>query len=95
MFSRKVTVRNRAGIHVRPSTLILNAVRGYGGKILLKAKGIESELNKPAAALDLLAMGLGCGETAELSVSGPDEENFGKELSDLFEKHFDFPPREE
>lgn len=93
MFSGKVTVRNRAGIHVRPSTVILKAAEGYSGEIRLKAKGIETELNKPAAALDLLAMGLRCGETAELSVAGADEEKIGKEMKKLIEKHFDFPPR--
>lgn len=74
--------------------MILKAAGGYSGEILLKAKGIEAGLNKPAAALDLLAMGLLYDETAELSVTGPDEDKIGNELADLIETHFDFQAKE-
>ncbi|MBN1648699.1 MAG: HPr family phosphocarrier protein [Spirochaetales bacterium] len=93
MISRKVTVRNKAGIHVRPSTIILEAAQKYSADIKLRAKGIEAELSGPAAALSLLAMGLKHGDSAELQVSGPNEKKVCENMAGLLEKVYDFPPR--
>ena len=93
MISRKVKIQNKDGIHVRPSTVILQSVKGYKGSILLKAKGMEAELNSPTAALGLLAMGLKCGESAEIAVSGDNEQETADKMAELFERHYDFPPR--
>ena len=34
-----------------------------------------------------------CGAQATLQITGPDEENAIREIGDLFEYEFDFPPR--
>ena len=43
--------------------------------------------------LALISLGLVCGAQATLQISGPDEENAIREIGDLFEYEFDFPPR--
>jgi phosphocarrier protein len=92
MIERSVTIRNKAGIHCRPSGVILNAVRDEfpGHRFLLAAKGEEIELD---SMLDLLSLGLGRGDTALLKVEGANAEKALKRIGDLFEYEFDFPPR--
>ena len=92
MAGRSVTIRNRAGIHCRPSGVILNAIRDEfpGHRFTLAAKGEEIELD---SMLDLLSLGLGRGDTARLEVEGPDAEKALERIGGLFEYEFDFPPR--
>ena len=92
MLERSVTIRNKAGIHCRPSGVILNAVRDEfpGHRFRLAANGDEIELG---SMLDLLSLGLARGAEARLTVEGPEAEKALKRIGDLFEYEFDFPPR--
>ena len=89
---RSVTIRNKAGIHCRPSGVILNAIRDEfpDHRFRLAAKGSEIELE---SMLDLLSLGLSRGAEARLIVEGPDPDKALKRIGDLFEYEFDFPPR--
>ncbi len=90
--TRSVVIRNRAGIHCRPSGVILNAVRDEfpGYRFRLAANGTEIELG---SILDLLSLSLTRGTEAQLTVDGPDADKALKRIGDLFEYEFDFPPR--
>ena len=87
-----MTIRNKAGIHCRPSGVILNAIRDEfpDHRFRLAAKGSEIELE---SMLDLLSLGLSRGTEARLIVEGPDSDKALKRIGDLFEYEFDFPPR--
>lgn len=89
---RLVTIRNKAGIHCRPSGVILNAVRDEfpDHRFRLSAPAGEIELE---SMLDLLSLGLARGVEARLTVEGPDPDRALKRIGDLFEYEFDFPPR--
>ena len=89
---RSVVIRNKAGIHCRPSGVILNAIRDEfpGHRFRLAAAGTEIELE---SMLDLLSLGLARGAEARLTVEGPEAEKALKRIGDLFEYEFDFPPR--
>ena len=91
MITVDATVRNFAGIHVRPSGVIIKAAAGYPGTIQVSGKGMDINLKN---IMGLIAMGLQKGDSVQISVSGPDEEKTAEELKSLFEKEFDFPPRE-
>lgn len=84
------TVRNSAGIHVRPSGVILKAVVDYPGKITLAAKGRTVELPN---LVGLIALGLQEHDQVSISVDGPDAQSTCSALIELFEKRFDFPPK--
>ena len=92
MNERAVTVRNRAGIHCRPSGVILNAIRDEfpEDRFFLTVAGSEIEL---ASMFDLLSLGLSRGTEARLRVEGPEPEKALKRIGDLFEYELDFPPR--
>ncbi len=93
MKQRVVTIKNKAGIHCRPSsailTVIMNEFPGY--KFTVTAPdGSEIEL---ASILNLISLGLQCGESATLRVEGENEDAAIAKVGDLFEYEFDFPPK--
>ena len=87
-----MVIRNRAGIHCRPSAVILNAIHDEfpGYRFRISAAGSEIELE---SMLDLLSLGLTRGAEAVLAVEGPEPDKALKRIGDLFEYEFDFPPR--
>jgi phosphocarrier protein HPr len=85
-------VQNSAGIHCRPSAVIIKEAMNYPGDILVSSDTHESDLR---SVMSLLALGLHQGADLTIRVSGPDEANFCRKLVTLFETHFDFPPRAE
>jgi phosphocarrier protein HPr len=85
-------VRNSAGIHCRPSAVIIKEGMSYPGVIRVTANSRESDLR---SVMSLLALGLLPGTALTIRVSGPDEQTFCRKLVDLFQTHFDFPPRPE
>lgn len=85
------TIKNSAGIHCRPSALIIKAAAGYPGTIHVESPAHGSCTLR--SVLDLISMGLEQGAQVTLRVEGPDEEAFGRQLADLFETEFDFPPQ--
>ena len=85
-------VCNSAGIHCRPSAVIIKEVMNYPGIIRVTANSRESDLR---SVMSLLALGLHQGTDLTIRVSGPDEQTFCRKLVGLFQTHFDFPPRAE
>ena len=92
MQERLIRVKNKAGIHCRPSGVILNAVNQEfpDDRFTIVTAAGETALD---SMLALISLGLACGAEALLRVEGPDEERAVKRIGDLFEYEFDFPPR--
>ncbi|MCK5672266.1 MAG: HPr family phosphocarrier protein [Spirochaetales bacterium] len=90
MIKNKAVIKNNAGIHVRPSGVILGEIGTYTGKINLTMNNTTVELN---SVMSLLTLGLMKGDEVEISVSGSDEENVCLKVKELMEKIYDFPPR--
>lgn len=92
MKERTVTIRNNAGIHCRPSGMILSTIQQKYPlhTFVIKKDDEEIELN---SILNLISLGLVCGNSAILKVSGPEEEKAASEIGDLFEYEFDFPQK--
>lgn len=88
METKTVTVRNKAGIHCRPSSAIMMAADAYTGcKFSVKTSRGTAELN---SILDLLSLGLQQGDEVEISVTGPKEAEACTKLAELFATEFDF-----
>lgn len=88
MFVKEIQIQNKAGIHCRPSSLVIAAAEKFPGHefLLVSSRG-KSSLT---SILDLLALGLQCGDSAVLQVTGPREEEAGKKVCELLENEFDF-----
>ena len=93
MIEKKVVIRNRAGIHCRPSGMIISAVEKFSGtEFKLIAENGTSSMQ---SILELLSLGLQQGDEALLQVKGDDEENACAAIAALLEKEFDFPQKTE
>ena len=90
MFEAKATILNEAGIHCRPSAILVKEGCSYDGLIFVKAPSGTCNLT---SALELIMLGLEQGTEVTIQVTGPDEEEYAKKLAGLFETHFDFPPQ--
>ncbi len=90
MVEVKAVVQNEAGIHCRPSAILVKEGCAYEGEILITA---ESGTCTLTSALEMIMLGLEKGAEVQIQVSGPNEEEMAHKLVDLFETHFDFPPR--
>ena len=90
MVTKKATIKNNAGIHVRPSGVIFGATRDHRCAIVLRGNGFETSLD---GVMGLIAMGLCKGDVIDISVDGPDEAVVCDQLVELFERVYDFPPR--
>lgn len=92
MQERLVTINNKAGIHCRPSSVILNTISQEfpDHRFEVAMDGNMTELN---SILALISLGLSCGTQAVLRVEGVDEEKAVQRIGDLFEYEFDFPAK--
>ena len=90
MFEGKAVVQNEAGIHCRPSAVLVTEGTAYAGSILVETKNGSCDLT---SALECIMLGMEKGTEVTIQVTGPDEETFGKKLVELFETHFDFPAK--
>ena len=89
MMERTATVCNAYGIHVRPSSIIAKAAQGYAGVIeVTSPKGVTVNIRN---ILSLISLGLTCGQTVTIRVTGTDEASIAAQMVELFETHFDFP----
>ena len=83
-------MQNDAGIHVRPSGVIIGEVKDYPGTITVEANDFSVQLNN---VMGLLSLGLVKGDQVRLKVEGPEEQLFIEKLVRLFEKRYDFPQK--
>lgn len=90
MVEETAVVQNQAGIHVRPSGMIIEELGDYSGTITAEAQGFSVELN---SIMGLLSLGLVQGDKVKLTVEGPDEDRVAAQVKELFERRYDFPPQ--
>ncbi|OGV63759.1 MAG: hypothetical protein A3K18_35190 [Lentisphaerae bacterium RIFOXYA12_64_32] len=88
MVSLEATVRNKYGIHCRPSALIAKEAQSYSGTITVTTE--KHATAEAKAVLPLVGLGITCGESVLVSVSGPDEDVVCRRMVALFETNFDF-----
>jgi phosphocarrier protein HPr len=92
--SAKAVVRNSAGIHCRPTAVIVKEARSFDVDSIVVRAAHGGSAN-PASAIELLALGLDQDSEVEIEVTGAEAAVCCEKLVTLFETHFDFPPREE
>ncbi len=93
MTTREFTVRNSAGIHCRPSGVILTAIKNEFPGLTFEIETSDGTVTPLDSMLTILSLGLGKGAKATLRASGPGEEAAADKIASLFETEFDFPPR--
>ena len=89
MVEKKIVIRNAAGIHCRPSSVIIAEREKFPEEQFKVISG--NGATDLSGILELLALGLQCGDEITLQVSGANESSAIDALSILFSKEFDFP----
>jgi phosphocarrier protein HPr len=88
MLEKKVTIINEAGIHCRPSSMILMAAQEFTAcKFRVISKNGESDLT---SILSLISMGLEKGNEITIQADGPDAKTALEKISGLFAFEYDY-----
>lgn len=87
MYSRKVTVQNRTGLHARPASDFIACASKFKSRITIKRVGEEDDANAKSIVM-LLSLGLGQGTEVELTAKGEDEVEAVDALVALIESKF-------
>ena len=77
------TVKDEVGIHARPAGMLVKEAKKYSSKIVLSKDGKTAEAGKLMAVMGL---GVKCGQTVEVEITGEDEEMAYESLREFFEK---------
>ena len=86
-------VENEAGIHCRPSSVILMKRQEYPGcTVSISSEKGDVQLH---SIISLLGLGLAKGDKVTVQAEGENEETACREIADLFAYHFDYPPEEQ
>ena len=88
MVTAKGSVKNKYGIHCRPSGVISKAVRGYEGVIEIVNE--EGKVGSPKSVLSMLGLCLAFGDSFTVNVTGPDEEAVCSKLVELLESEYEY-----
>ena len=87
MYSRKVTIQNRTGLHARPASDFIACASKFKSKITIKRVGEEDDSNAKSIVM-LLSLGLGQGTEVEITAKGEDEVEAVDALVALIETKF-------
>lgn len=85
MVVREVTVKNRAGLHTRPASLIVRTASKFDSEFFIKKDGYEINGKSIIGVMTLAAEK---GSTLTLVLEGEDEEEAAEALEDLFNEAF-------
>ncbi|MBS7310663.1 MAG: HPr family phosphocarrier protein [Treponema sp.] len=86
MVEKILTVKNRAGIHARPATLIAQMANKFTSEITLEK---DSIVVNAKSIMGVITMAAGYNTTMTLKVEGPDESEAASAIENLFETKFD------
>jgi phosphocarrier protein HPr len=88
MVERDVTVRNRAGIHTRPASMIVRAAARFESEFYIRMDGYEINGKSIIGVMTLAAEQ---GAQLTLLFDGPDAEAAANTMEELFEGGFGEP----
>ena len=85
MTTRTVTILNRAGIHARPASLIVQAAQNYESSIWLEKENVKINAK---SIMNILTLGATYQTEMVLGAEGSDEAEAVAELGALFDNKF-------
>ena len=85
MVSKKLTIVNAQGFHMRPASQFATAMGKYACNVTLAVNG--NTINAKSL-MNIIAACIKCGHEVEIICDGPDEADALKEASDMIESGF-------
>ena len=77
-------IKDEIGIHARPAGLLVKEAKKYASKVVIKANGKSAEATRLMA---IMGMGVKCGQTVEVEVTGDDEDTAFEGMKAFFEEN--------
>ena len=77
-------IKDEIGIHARPAGLLVKEAKKYASKVVIKANGKSAEATRLMA---VMGMGVKCGQTVEVEVTGDDEDAAFEGMKAFFEEN--------
>ena len=77
-------ITDEIGIHARPAGLLVKEAKKYASKVVIKANGKSAEATRLMA---VMGMGVKCGQTVEVEVTGDDEDTAFEGMKAFFENN--------
>ena len=77
-------IPDEIGIHERPAGLLVKEAKKYASKVVIKANGKSAEATRLMA---IMGMGVKCGQTVEVEVTGDDEDTAFEGMKAFFEEN--------
>lgn len=78
------TIKDELGIHVRPAGLLAKEGKKFASTVKIEKDGKSTDIKKLMA---VMAMGIKCGETVNVTVEGKDEDTAFSAIRDFFENN--------
>jgi len=85
MMRRTVTVKNKLGLHARPSALMVRAATKYRSDFYIEKDGTKVN---GKSIMGVMMLAAECGSKLELIADGVDEEYLISEIGDMIESGF-------
>jgi len=85
MISFDYVVKDEAGIHARPASLLAKKAKSFKCTVTLSCNGWSCDARK---LMMVMAMGVKKGDTITITVDGEEEEKVAVELKQFFEENF-------
>ena len=86
MTEKKVTVINRAGIHARPSAILVQTTKNYKSNIFIEK---NSDRINAKSIMGIITLGASYGTELKIIADGEDEQAAVDALARLFESKFE------
>lgn len=86
MVTRTATVASRVGLHARPAAIFVNAVVESGFDVTITFDGEEADA---ASVIEVMSLGIGCGDEVTLSAEEGDAEAALDSLVELLSRDLD------
>lgn len=78
------TIQDEVGIHARPAGMLAKKAKEFKSEILIEKNGKSVNATK---LMMLMGLGIKCGETITVSVTGEDEEAAAAALESFFKEN--------
>lgn len=76
------TIKDEVGIHARPAGVLAKKAKEFDSEIIIDKNGKSVNATK---LMMLMGLGVKCGETVTVTVTGSDEEAAAKAMEEFFE----------
>ena len=78
------TIKDEVGIHARPAGMLAKTAKNFESEILIEKDGKSANATR---LMMVMGMGIKCGDTVTVTITGEDEEAAHNAMQEFFAAH--------